>query len=274
MRRAQPCLPYKQMKKVLKKADEINFFTLLRGSLRELEVSFNLALADVINSIDECLVSEACKLASWVRLNSTAARKIVKKHDKQHRSNDGANWFAREWGKSTLFGKSSSLLADLLLCLSLRDAEHSGARDREDGGVFDPQMREALQSVMQGSPEPSDSRSSLDIDTLYSAVLPSDGASASRGGSGGSCGCGGLHSPGGGGVTLTAVDTMDFDGFLAEMPLPPIVDEQQSARQLADRLEAVLAGVQQRARAPGPSVAFPLPCVLTAFDMPPLPPPA
>ena len=117
--RPQPCLPYKQMKKVLKKTDELHFFTVLKHSLCELETSFDVALADVIDAVDSVLLREACKLASWVELNATAARKIVKKHDKQHGGTHGAAWFAEEYGRSGLFGDSSALLHDLLLSLSL-----------------------------------------------------------------------------------------------------------------------------------------------------------
>lgn len=95
---------------MLKKADELQFFAVLKHSLRELEASFDVALADVIDAVDSVLLREARKLATWVSLNSTAARKIVKKYDKRHGGTHGAAWFREEYGQSGLFGASSELL--------------------------------------------------------------------------------------------------------------------------------------------------------------------
>lgn len=112
---------YKALKKVLKHEDDEAFFKAVNESLKRLDKAFTSALSELIAAGDTSIMADACKLASWVRLQCTAARKILKKRDKQHPGQAGAAWLAAEWGRSSLFGKSSALLHDLLLCLSLHD---------------------------------------------------------------------------------------------------------------------------------------------------------
>lgn len=55
-------------------------------------------------------------------------------------------------------------------------------------------------------------------------------------------------------------------------PMAMAVDEVAAAIALADRLEGVLAGLAATGRCAGPSTEFPAPCLLSGYDIPPLPP--
>jgi hypothetical protein len=158
-----PCLPYKRMKKVLKYADETHFFDALKASLRELEEVFKVVLAQVVACSDGALVIGACKLASWVQLQRTAVRKIVKKCDKRHTITTGAAWFHAGYDASTLFGASSELLHELLVSLSLD--EHGGACVDPLCCVSDARVLAGIGGVHSGSdPDSADDESSADDD--------------------------------------------------------------------------------------------------------------